>query len=337
MARNDAPDMFMSLPLEVRHSIFEYLSNRASSFGKDNPKRLLLHWFEKEESEDVMAAYMRHNPNAREPLLCYSYNDVICASEYDGSDSDTTEEDETDTEEEEEDDEDEDEDEDEDDDEDEDGEDNGEDDEEVGYLNLTHTVAHDAYSSSYRPLVYPSGKWHHVPEFISLTHFPPPLELLLTSRQLNIEAKNWFYNVAVLRINATRKIAHTSFFELALGKIADAAFSPMRNIRKAEVKFVWDSVWIRTDTTGLAEAVFPALLQQRAIFVYKILYDSVQDNESANLKMEVLKHFQTLAATVQVEEHYLAPDAKPKKHSIAGKRRLEFESFLSDLMLGHPS
>jgi hypothetical protein len=53
--------------------------------------------------------------------------------------------------------------------------------------------------------------------------------------------------------------------------------------------------------------------------------------------MEVLKHFQTLSATVQVEEHYLAADAKPKKHSITGKRRLEFESFLNDLMLGHPS
>lgn len=66
-------------------------------------------------------------------------------------------------------------------------------------------------------------------------------------------------------------------------------------------------------------------------------YDSVQDNESANLKMEVLKNFETLSATVNVEEHYLAADAQPKKHSIAGKRRLEFESFLSDLMLGHPS
>lgn len=53
--------------------------------------------------------------------------------------------------------------------------------------------------------------------------------------------------------------------------------------------------------------------------------------------MEVLKHFQTLSATVNVEKHYLETDAKPKKHSIAGKRRLEFESFLSAMILGHPS
>ncbi|KAJ6195069.1 hypothetical protein J3E72DRAFT_152283, partial [Bipolaris maydis] len=268
----------------------------------------------------------------------------ISASEDDGgSDSDTTREDETDTEDEEdeeEDDEEDDEDEDEDDEDDRDDGDGGRE-EEVNYPNATETVGHGTYTSPYRPMTYPNAKWRHVVNFISLTHFPPPVELLLTSRQLNLEAKNWFYNVAILRINATRNIAHTSFFEEALRQIANAAFSPMRNIRKAEVKFVWDSAWIRTDTTGLAEAVFPALLQQRASFVYKILlrapdlqkvdikwYDSVQDNESANLKMEVLKNFETLSATVNVEEHYLAADAQPKKHSIAGKRRLEFESFL---------
>lgn len=267
MALNDAPDMFMSLPLEVRHSIFEYLSDRASSAGKNNPKRLLLHWFEKEESENIIVAYMRDHPTVPEPLFCYSWNDVISASEDDGgSDSDTTEEHETDTEEEEEDDE-----QDDDENDDDEEEEDSEDDEEVGYLNATETVGNGTYNSLYQPSVYPNAKWRHVPNFISLTHFPPPVELLLTSRQLNIEAKNWFYNVAVLRINATRNIAHTSFFEEALGQIANAAFSPMRNIRKAEVTFVWDSAWMRTDATGLAEAVFPALLHQRASFVYKIL------------------------------------------------------------------
>jgi hypothetical protein len=45
----------------------------------------------------------------------------------------------------------------------------------------------------------------------------------------------------------------------------------MENIRKVDVTFVWDSTWIRADTTGCVEAVFPALLRQRSSFVYQIL------------------------------------------------------------------
>jgi hypothetical protein len=45
----------------------------------------------------------------------------------------------------------------------------------------------------------------------------------------------------------------------------------MENIRKVDVTFVWDSTWIRTDTTDCVEAIFPALLRQRSSFVYQIL------------------------------------------------------------------
>lgn len=77
------------------------------------------------------------------------------------------------------------------------------------------------------PLIYPHGKWRHIPNFMRLTQSPPPVELLLTSKQLNNEVKNWYYDVAVLRIEATGSFAHTSFFEEAFSQITEAAFSPM--------------------------------------------------------------------------------------------------------------
>jgi hypothetical protein len=121
------------------------------------------------------------------------------------------------------------------------------------------------------PVVQAHRKWRHIPNFMRLTQCPPPVELLLTSQQLNTEAKNWFYDVAVLRIDATGSFAHTSFFEEAFSQITDSAFSPLENIRKVEVTFVWDSTWVRSDTSGCVGAIFPALLGQRSSFVYQIL------------------------------------------------------------------
>ncbi|KAI4633287.1 hypothetical protein J4E80_000652 [Alternaria sp. BMP 0032] len=196
------------------------------------------------------------------------------------------------------------------------------------------------------PVFRPHNKWRHIPNFMRITHCPPPVQLLLASRQLNNEAKNWFYDVAVLRIDATGSFAHTSFFEEAshfpaFSQITDAAFSPMENIRKVNITFVWDSAWIRADTTDSIEAIFPALLRQRSNFVFEILlkapdlrevvihwHDSCQDDESANLMLDNLAPFHTLGATVNIIEHYIAADAKPKKRSIAGKRRVEFQNIL---------
>jgi hypothetical protein len=191
------------------------------------------------------------------------------------------------------------------------------------------------------PIICAARKWRHIPNFMRVTHCPPPVELLLASKQLNDEAKNWFYDVAILRINATGSFAHTSFFEEAFSQITEAAFSPMENIRKVEVTFVWDTTWLRADDTGCAEAVFPALLRQRSDFVYQILsqapdlnevtihwHDSAQDNESANFMLDVLAPFHSLNATVKIQEHYIAADDKPYKDSIAGKRRIEFQAII---------
>lgn len=187
-------------------------------------------------------------------------------------------------------------------------------------------------------VISPHHKWRHIPNFMRISHCPPPVELLLASKQLNQEAKNWFYDVAVLRISATSSFAHTSFFEEAFSQITEAAFSPMENIRKVEVLFVWDTTWLRAEETGCADAIFPALLRQRGDFVHRILsqapdlrevtihwHDSAQDNESANFMLDILAPFHTLNANVQIKEHYIAADAKPHKNSIAGQRRLEFQ------------
>jgi hypothetical protein len=52
-------------------------------------------------------------------------------------------------------------------------------------------------------------------------------------------------------------------------------------------------------------------------------HDSAQDDESANLSLDNLSQFHRLPATITIKEHYIAVDAKPRKSSIAGKRRVE--------------
>ncbi|KAI8931126.1 hypothetical protein NX059_011480 [Plenodomus lindquistii] len=191
--------------------------------------------------------------------------------------------------------------------------------------------------------VHVHAKWRHIPSFMQLTHCPPPTELLLVSKQLNTEAKDWFYNVAVLHIEATASFAHTSFFEEAFSQITEAAFSPMENIRKVHVAFVWDSTWIRNDDTGCVEAIFPALLRQRTEFIIKILqqapnlrnvmihwHDSAQDAEATNLRVEIYERFLELPANVEFKEHFIAHDEKPHRKSVAGRRRIEFQNIVDN-------
>ena len=192
------------------------------------------------------------------------------------------------------------------------------------------------------PVVRPHRKWRHIPKFVRITQCPPPVELFLICKQLNEEAKSWFYNVAVLKIDATASFSHFSFFEVALDQIADAAFSPMENIRKAEVTFVWDTTWIRAESTGYAASVFSFFLQSRADYVLKILkqapdleqlvihwHDSAEDEEAQGLMQEILEKFVcNLQATIDTKAHIIASDSKPHSRSIAGKRRLEFQGIV---------
>jgi hypothetical protein len=54
-------------------------------------------------------------------------------------------------------------------------------------------------------------------------------------------------------------------------------------------------------------------------------HDSAQDNESANFMLDIVAPFHSLSATIKIEEHYIAADAKPHKRSIAGQQRVEFQ------------
>ncbi|KAF2704299.1 hypothetical protein K504DRAFT_462870 [Pleomassaria siparia CBS 279.74] len=191
-------------------------------------------------------------------------------------------------------------------------------------------------------------KWRHIQNFMKISHCPPPTELLVTSKELNKQAMDWYYETTILRIQATAgSIAHTSFFEDAFTQIADAAFSPVENIRKVEVTFVWDSVWLRAtalanEENAVFEAILPALLEQRARFIVSILrlapmmrelvvhwHDSIQDGLSTALKLDTLELFNDLPVNIHIKEHYLAtPETKPYKKSIAGKFRLELKSIV---------
>lgn len=176
-----------------------------------------------------------------------------------------------------------------------------------------------------------------------ITHRPPPVELFLASKELNAEAKSWFYDVAVFRIDATGSFAHTSFFEEAFSQITEAAFSPMENICKAEATFVWDTTWLRSEQADCAAAIFPALLRQRAIFVTNILaqapslkevvihwHDSAEDEEAVDLMNDVLAGFLSLKAAIKVEPHIIAADEKPYRKSVAGKQRVEFQRIVEN-------
>lgn len=401
--------LLMNLPLEVRHTIFEYGTARNTK-----PKKLLRYWFEKKEAKELIAQHVAAHPNGPAPHVVQDNEyeeDSDVPEEEDEEDQDGDDEDNEAEEDQDDDDEDElgddeiDQDEQnndsdsnvddtedvmeegedgptqaqdmlqllpsqtqaavqaqpqEDDEEphlgedvaeaqngvDEDGdetlaeEDGGEDADNEGDVEGT-AVAPPPPPPAPVHVIRAARKWRYIPNFMRLTHCPPPVELLLASKQLNEEAKNWFYDVAILRINATGSFAHTSFFEEAFSQITEAAFSPMENIRKVEVTFVWDTTWLRADSTGSAEAIFPALLRQRSDFVNQILlqapdlkevtihwHDSAQDNESAIFMLDILAPFHALNAIVKIEEHYIAADAKPHERSIAGKRRLEFQAII---------
>jgi hypothetical protein len=341
MADDNAACMLMSLPLEVRHTIFEYSAARDVK-----PKKLLRYWFEKKEAKELVAKQAAADPTAPAARVVY---DNVYEEDSDVPDPDPEDEDGKDDEDEDgedEDNEDEDEGENEDEDENEIAEEADEDeyedeeeevadggiaqpsptsqalssqpptaaavqnqggnttqqpdeaeaeaeDDDPGFQEGDEAAqdengdgamaeddeddAEDAEQANATvatppppvPIVYISRKWRHIPKFMRISHCPPPVELLLASKQLNREAKDWFYDVAKLDINATGSFGHTSFFEEAFSQITDAAFSPMENVRKVKVAFVWDTTWLRAEETGCAAAIFPALLRQRSDFVYK--------------------------------------------------------------------
>ncbi|KAF1995270.1 hypothetical protein P154DRAFT_526464 [Amniculicola lignicola CBS 123094] len=334
MAASSAPTL-QSIPVELRHEVYQWVSVR-----EDKPKKLIRRWFEKRDVAAQIAAQVS-DPTVVTVLAAYDDHDdddSEAAAEDDGEGEDDEDDDGEDNEQE-------------DDEEtevaaeDDDGDGEGEevdDDGDVAMADADSVVA----APPALPIrkFYPARKWHHIPKFLRIDRFPPAKEVLLISKQFNREAKAWYYDTAVLKINATASFLHTSFFEESLQEIADAAFSPMENIRKVEVTFVWDTAWLREDGHDWGAAVFPALLDERARFVQRILerapdlkqlvvhwHDSCEDEESEETKLKTLTRFMGIrGATFDLKEHYIASDAKPDSRSLAGLLRLEFQDIANN-------
>ncbi|ORX91863.1 hypothetical protein BCR34DRAFT_271431 [Clohesyomyces aquaticus] len=325
-AASDAPTL-MSIPLELRHNIFEFTALR-----QQPAKKLLRAWFEKKDLAEQTAALATKDPAGTAPRVVAHDDTETDSDEVQNEDDEDIDEDEEDNglgEEEENDDQAMD------DDNDEammdaDGDGDG------ATLQSAQTAA-----APPAPVISAAPKWRHIPKFMRISHCPPALELLLTSKDLSRQAMDWYYDVAVLRIDATGSFTHTTFFEVSLGELTDAAFSPIENIRRVDVTFVWDTVWLRE--SDAFESIYQAMLRQRAEFVVGILkrapeltnvtihwHDSVNDDESEALKLDVLEGFLTFSdrANVKLEEHYLAPGEEPDSKSLAGMQRMEFQRIL---------
>jgi hypothetical protein len=115
MPSNDPPTL-MTIPLEVRHQIFQHVAKRDTK-----PEKLLRYWFEKKEVKEKTAELLARNPNAGTPRAVYE-GDRFEAEEREGSEEEEGDSDEEDEDEEDEDEEDEDEEEDGDEDEDDEAE-----------------------------------------------------------------------------------------------------------------------------------------------------------------------------------------------------------------------
>jgi len=284
MAREGGVAGLMSLPLEVRYCIFEYLSVR-----KSKPRKLLRYWFEKVEAKSLVHNYKWQNPGRPAPIVVYNDDDcdteresVLNENHEDNTDDDNGKEDKEKEEQDNKGNEDKHEDaEDTDGIEDNEDEDAGKDHEDGEDHESETTRDNDSAERLSSCLtIRPNGRWRHIPHMLRLTHCPPPVELFLTSQQLNTEARNWYYDRTTLRINATGSFAHTVFWQEAMTVLfSTLEFSPLDNIRKAEVTFVWDTSYIRRDTTGRSRAILPALLRQRGKVVYQALTRALELRE----------------------------------------------------------
>ena len=302
----------LGIPLELRHRIFGYLSER-----DEGPANLLKNWFEKKEIAQL---------TAQRAASIAANTTATAAVQVDNEEGANKEgEDEDENEDEDEEDEDVDMDQEEDD----------------GNGNTTNTI-NTTTTSRIAPPPPVSRKWRHIPSIFSLTHCPPPMSLLQVCRQLHAEAIAYYYDCVTLRIDVTAGFEHVTFFEEIMDQLADSAFSPTEPIRKFELIFTWDTEWLRASEA--IESIFQAMLYQRAQKTKEVLkkaprlnkvhvqwYDSLRDQESLELQMDILQGFWNLLgqANVDVEEHFLEPGTEPEESTIHGQRRVQFEHILA--------
>ena len=304
----------LGIPLELRHRIFGYLSER-----DEGPANLLKNWFEKKEIAQLTAQH------AASIAANTAATAAIRDDSEDGNEEDANKEGEDESENE---------------DEDEEDEEVDMDQEEDDGNGITTTTSRAAPPP---PVV--SRKWRHIPSIFSLTHCPPPMSLLQVCRQLHAEAIAYYYDCVTLRIDVTAGFEHVTFFEEIMDQLADSAFSPTEPIRKFELIFTWDTEWLRASEA--IESIFQAMLSQRAQKTEEVLkkaprlnkahiqwYDSLRDQESLELQMSILQGFWNLLgqANVDIEEHFLESGTEPEENTIHGQRRVQFEHILEQIL-----
>ncbi|PSN69518.1 hypothetical protein BS50DRAFT_572637 [Corynespora cassiicola Philippines] len=339
MAPNDLT--FLGIPIELRHVIFEYLAVR------DYPaKNILRYWFEKEEIKQTIAGHQANNPDGTQFQAGYNADSDLDSDDLDQYEQeDDDEDDEDDIDDGDEDDDADDQDEDDEDNQviysDDDNEVDDVDDEEDEEMEDVDEVPEEDEDISSAVIIRPASKWRHVTKFMRLTHCPVPRELLITCKQLRDEANDWFYDVAVLHINATASFAHTSFIEETFQQLTEAAFSPMEGIRKIQLTLVWDTTWIRAQEDAV-QVVFPALLRQRVLFVKDSIlnkapdlkqltiywHDTAEDPEAFSLRNELVSSFYIPGVKIIEVNHCISPNKQPHAKSMAGKQRLDFQDIV---------
>jgi len=303
----------LGIPLELRHRIFGYLSER-----DEGPASLLKNWFEKKEIAQLTAQH----------AASIAANTAATAAVQDDNEEDANEEGEDEGENEDED-------------EDEEDEVDMDQEEDDGNGNTTN-IFNATTTTRIAPPPPVSRKWRHIPSIFSLTHCPPPMSLLQVCRQLHAEAIAYYYDCVTLRIDVTAGFEHVTFFEEIMDQLADSAFSPTEPIRKFELIFTWDTEWLRASEA--IESIFQAMLYQRAQKTEEVLkkaprlnkvhvqwYDSLRDQESLELQMNILQGFWNLLgqANVDIEEHFLESGTEPEENTIHGQRRVQFEHILA--------
>jgi hypothetical protein len=210
------------------------------------------------------------------------------------------------------------------------------------------------------------NKYRHVLPIIQLSHAPPPLGLLQTSKQLHEEALNYHLSTCVIEIDVTRSFMHQSIFEETLDKFITNGFSPLEQIRKISLTFSWDTEWLTNKTSGadpelFGDWAFTYGLQDRTEKVKQLVracpdlrkltidwHDSERSPKSEALMNEIVMGFLELTSKqwsdnitresgfldVTATEHFTEKDTVHHPDSIIGRRRQEFDSILALINAG---
>jgi len=107
-------------------------------------------------------------------------------------------------------------------------------------------------------------KYRHTVKMYKLDQSPPPVNLLLLSRQIYQEAYNYVYATAGIIFDATMGFPHYSMFEETLDKLISNTLTPLKHFKRVRIDFVWDTEWIQTNKDNLAPDLLVSVLSMRA-------------------------------------------------------------------------